>query len=50
MGVECKCAMVFCNHHRMPESHECGVDYRKLGKEKLAKEHQLVAPSKITEI
>ena len=50
LGVECKCCLVFCNLHRMPESHECQIDYRKLGKEKLSKEQILVAPSKITEI
>lgn len=42
--------MMFCNQHRMPESHECGVDYRTLGKQRLEKEHYVVAPSKITEI
>jgi hypothetical protein len=34
----------------MPESHECDIDYRKLGKDKLTKDHQIVASSKITEI
>ena len=50
LGIECKCDYVFCNLHRLPEAHECDVDYRKLGQAKLLKENQLVAPSKIAEI
>ena len=50
LGVNCKCTLIFCNLHRLPEEHSCTVDYRKLGKEKLSKEITKVAPSKITEI
>lgn len=43
--------MVFCNKHRMPEDHECEVDYRKVGKELLtAKKVESVAPRKVSEI
>lgn len=49
-GIECKCKLVFCNLHRMPEDHECSIDYRQLGKEKLAKEVKKVVAKKLSDI
>ena len=28
LGIECKCQLVFCNMHRMPEDHQCTINYR----------------------
>lgn len=50
LGIECKCDFVFCNLHRLPESHECKIDYKKIGHDKLTKDNKVVAASKITEI
>ena len=50
LGIECKCDFVFCNQHRLPEAHECKIDYKKIGFDKLSKDHKVVAHSKITEI
>lgn len=50
LGISCKCGFIYCNKHRMPEEHECGVDYKKIGKEELAKRVESVAPRKLSEI
>ncbi|ORZ13042.1 hypothetical protein BCR42DRAFT_439477 [Absidia repens] len=34
---KCRCDYVFCDSHRFPDRHDCGVDYRKIGRELLAK-------------
>ena len=28
LGIECKCGYVYCNGHRLPESHDCDFDFR----------------------
>lgn len=50
MGIECKCELVFCNLHRMPEDHACSFNWREAGKKKLEKEHIKVVAKKISEI
>ncbi|SAM07907.1 hypothetical protein [Absidia glauca] len=34
---KCKCDYVFCDSHRFPERHDCGIDYAKIGRDLLAK-------------
>ena len=48
MGTDCKCSFTFCNTHRLPEDHECNVDYRKLGKQQLEKKVEKVASRKVS--
>jgi predicted nucleic acid binding AN1-type Zn finger protein len=31
LGTECKCSFVYCNAHRLPESHSCSFDFRAKG-------------------
>lgn len=50
LGIECKCQLVFCNMHRMPEDHQCTINWRELGQKKLEKEHKKVVAKKIAEI
>ncbi len=37
LGIECKCGYVYCNSHRLPESHSCEFDHKANGKDKLKK-------------
>lgn len=32
LGVECRCGFVYCNGHRLPESHACDFNHHKQGK------------------
>mgnify|MGYP000122522123 FL=1 len=47
MGIECKCGLVFCTMHRLPEDHECTFDHMKNGIKKLEKDLIKVANGKI---
>ena len=46
----CKCNRNFCLKHRLPEQHNCDFDYKKEGKEKLAKDNPKVESSKIEKL
>lgn len=35
LGIECKCGMVFCNRHRLPEDHDCGFNHQEAAQKKL---------------
>lgn len=51
MVFECKCELKkLCNKCRLPETHACTFDYKKEGKEQLAKSNPVVLASKITKI
>lgn len=47
LGFKCACESTFCKFHRLPEDHECGYDFTKVAKEKLAKDNPIVKASKI---
>ncbi|XP_057444461.1 zinc finger A20 and AN1 domain-containing stress-associated protein 12-like [Lotus japonicus] len=38
-GFECRCGDVFCGRHRYPEEHSCEVDFKKIGRQVLAKQN-----------
>ena len=46
----CSCKHSFCAEHRLPEFHECSVDYKKIGREQIRKNNPLVINSKINVI
>lgn len=50
LGTDCKCSHTFCNMHRLPEDHDCPIDYRGIGKETLSKKVEKVASRKVSEI
>lgn len=38
LGYKCKCEYAFCAKHRLPEMHECNIDFVKIGRENLTKQ------------
>lgn len=48
LGTDCKCSFTFCNLHRLPEDHECPIDYRGLGRQTLQKKAEKVASRKVS--
>jgi hypothetical protein len=37
MGFECRCGGVFCGAHRYSDRHDCGFDYRGVGRDAIAR-------------
>lgn len=50
LGTECKCCFVFCNAHRLPESHNCSFDFREKGQKDLEKTVVKVSNGKIVKM
>lgn len=51
LGYSCKhCSGDFCRWHRLPESHECGVDFISLGRKQIKTDNPLVVKTKIEHI
>ena len=46
----CRCGKVLCTIHRLASQHDCGFDYRTVGREKLALDNQLVVAPKVARI
>ena len=46
LGFACRCGGTFCSLHRYVDGHACGFDYKKVGREQIAQQNPLVAPSK----
>jgi hypothetical protein len=49
-GFKCRCGYFYCNSHRYSDQHECPFDYKKMGREQVAKANPLVQAQKITKI
>eukprot|EP00184_Porphyridium_aerugineum_P001973 CAMPEP_0184706216 /NCGR_PEP_ID=MMETSP0313-20130426/36646_1 /TAXON_ID=2792 /ORGANISM="Porphyridium aerugineum, Strain SAG 1380-2" /LENGTH=326 /DNA_ID=CAMNT_0027167763 /DNA_START=670 /DNA_END=1650 /DNA_ORIENTATION=+ len=49
-GFKCKCNNAFCPVHRYADQHNCDFDYKKQGKEILAKANPLVVSAKLEKI
>lgn len=47
LGYECKCGNIYCSLHRMPEDHQCKIDYKTEGKDKLRVNNPLIINDKI---
>ncbi|KAK9914120.1 hypothetical protein M0R45_037916 [Rubus argutus] len=47
IGLKCRCGGVFCTRHRLPESHSCDVNYKKIGQELLAKQNPVCKGDKL---
>ncbi|KAJ1268424.1 hypothetical protein BS78_07G133800 [Paspalum vaginatum] len=50
LGFGCRCGGTFCSLHRYAEKHACDFDFKKAGREKIAKNNPLVVASKINKI
>lgn len=49
-GFKCRCGSMFCGSHRYPEQHECNFDYKKVGKEAIAKANPVIKAAKLDKI
>ena len=49
-GFQCRCGGTFCSMHRYADSHECSFDYKKAGREQIAKQNPVVMAEKINKI
>jgi hypothetical protein len=38
LGIECKCSLIYCNNHRLPELHLCAFNHNENAKKKLEAE------------
>ena len=49
-AFKCRCGYSYCTSHRYSDQHDCPFDYKKMGREQVAKANPLVQASKITKI
>lgn len=47
---ECKCKEIYCILCRLPEKHNCNVNYNKLGKEEIKNKNPKLTKEKINKI
>ncbi|XP_071692937.1 zinc finger A20 and AN1 domain-containing stress-associated protein 1 [Rutidosis leptorrhynchoides] len=50
MGFKCKCGETFCGSHRYPEKHDCEFDFKKTGRDAIAKANPVVKADKVNRI
>ncbi|KAG8647059.1 zinc finger A20 and AN1 domain-containing stress-associated protein 4 [Manihot esculenta] len=49
-GFKCRCGTTFCGTHRYPEKHGCTFDFKKVGREEIARANPLVVAEKLEKI
>ncbi|KAI3410236.1 uncharacterized protein J3R85_018934 [Psidium guajava] len=49
-GFKCRCRSAFCVAHRHPESHGCRFDFKRSGREAIAKANPLIKADKVDRI
>ncbi|EEF33629.1 zinc finger A20 and AN1 domain-containing stress-associated protein 4 [Ricinus communis] len=49
-GFRCRCESMFCGAHRYPEKHNCTFDFKKIGREEIARANPLVVAQKLHKI
>ncbi|GMI80904.1 hypothetical protein like AT2G36320 [Hibiscus trionum] len=49
-GFKCKCGITFCGSHRYPENHGCKFDFKKAGREEIARANPLIKAEKLVKI
>ncbi|KAH7554057.1 hypothetical protein ACOSP7_028967 [Xanthoceras sorbifolium] len=49
-GFKCRCGTTFCGTHRYPEKHGCTFDFKKIGKEEIARSNPVVKAQKLEKI
>ncbi|CAK8544052.1 unnamed protein product [Lathyrus sativus] len=49
-GFKCRCGITFCGTHRYPEKHECGFDFKAVGREEIAKANPVIKADKLRRI
>lgn len=46
-GFVCRCGSTFCGTHRYPEKHACAFDFKRVGREAIAKANPIVKADKV---
>ncbi|KAL4312796.1 hypothetical protein GQ457_01G015470 [Hibiscus cannabinus] len=49
-GFKCRCGITFCGSHRYPENHGCKFDFKKAGREEIARANPLIKAEKLVKI
>ncbi|CAM0876756.1 unnamed protein product [Alopecurus aequalis] len=49
-GFKCRCGDTFCSMHRYADAHKCTFDYKKAGREQIAKLNPVVKADKLARI
>ncbi|ESR43476.1 hypothetical protein CICLE_v10012937mg [Citrus x clementina] len=49
-GFKCRCGTIFCGTHRYPEKHGCSFDFKKVGREEIARANPLIKAEKLEKI
>uniref|UniRef100_A0A0D9WVY6 AN1-type domain-containing protein n=1 Tax=Leersia perrieri TaxID=77586 RepID=A0A0D9WVY6_9ORYZ len=49
-GFQCRCGGTFCSTHRYTEAHNCTFDYKKAGRDQIARQNPVVIADKINKI
>ncbi|XP_045795966.1 zinc finger A20 and AN1 domain-containing stress-associated protein 4-like [Trifolium pratense] len=49
-GFKCRCGSTFCGTHRYPEKHECGYDFKAIGRDEIAKANPVIKADKLRRI
>ncbi|KAI3501182.1 hypothetical protein L1887_29044 [Cichorium endivia] len=50
MGFKCKCGESFCGSHRYPEKHDCEFDFKRNGRDAIAKANPVIKADKVNRI
>ena len=50
MGFKCKCGETFCGSHRYPEKHDCEFDFKRTGRDAIAKANPVIKADKVNRI
>lgn len=50
LGFTCKCGETFCGSHRYPEKHDCQFDFKKTGRDAIAKANPVIKADKVNRI
>lgn len=49
-GFKCRCGVTFCGAHRYPEKHGCSFDFKKVGREEIARANPVIKGEKLRKI
>ncbi|KAK7267966.1 hypothetical protein RIF29_20647 [Crotalaria pallida] len=49
-GFKCRCGTTFCGAHRYPEKHACSFDFKKVGREEIARANPVIKAAKLERI
>ncbi|KAK7284878.1 hypothetical protein RJT34_19632 [Clitoria ternatea] len=49
-GFKCRCGTTFCGAHRYPEKHDCGFDFKAVGREEIARANPVIKAEKLERI